>query len=93
MRDLEEAPTATPNLDAILHGDWAEIIFERARRAYFRRFRANADQPSASGSAFYGPTLFVLNNARGELARYRVKFTGNGRDVAASLRYMGGRAC
>jgi hypothetical protein len=80
----------TPNLEALLRCDWAEIIFERARRAYSRRFGADADQPSASGSVFDGPTILVLNNARGEVARYHVKFTGTGRDVAAHIRYAGG---
>jgi hypothetical protein len=75
-------------LDALLRGDWPDILFERAVRAYFQRFGAHADQPSASSSEFHGPNLFALGNARGELARYRVTFTGTGPNVEARLCFV-----
>ena len=77
----------TPSLSTLLRSDWGDIIFQRALRAYVRRVGASADQPSATSSEFEGPSVFILSNASGELARYGVTFTGVGGDVEARLRF------
>jgi hypothetical protein len=79
---------STTSVSTLLHGDWSDIIFRRATRAYFRRFGATAAMPSATSSEFDGPGLFALSNVHGDLARYRVTFTGTGPNVEARLRFV-----
>lgn len=54
-------------------------LFERAQRAYFRRFGTEASQPARDEDALIeidGKQFFELHNCSGRLALYRVFDSG-----------------